>query len=119
MCYLSDERRLPFNIDNCFSCFKSLISIFIAAKALLTSFNHITIINNLEKKLNMHTCEPSGGSIFLPILRVPPVNFQNLPPVKKFIQVQKNLDLHFAINISGNSPFGTPTLMKNAERYKW
>jgi hypothetical protein len=23
-------------------------------------------------------------------------------------QVQKNLDLHFAINISGNSPFGTP-----------
>jgi hypothetical protein len=32
------------------------------------------------------TCEPSGGSIFLPILRVPsvyPVNFQNLPPVKK------------------------------------
>ena len=31
----------------------------------------------------MHTCEPSGGSIFLPILRVPPVNFQNLPPVKK------------------------------------
>ena len=33
-----------------------------------------------------HTCEPSGGSIFLPILRVPsvpPVNFQNLPPVKK------------------------------------
>jgi hypothetical protein len=34
----------------------------------------------------VHTCEPSGGSIFLPILRVPsvpPVNFQNLPPVKK------------------------------------
>jgi hypothetical protein len=30
-----------------------------------------------------HTCEPSGGSIFLPILRVPSVNFQNLPPVKK------------------------------------
>ena len=33
-----------------------------------------------------HTCEPSGGSIFLPILRVPsvpPVNFQNLPPMKK------------------------------------
>ena len=33
-----------------------------------------------------HTCEPSGGNIFLPILRVPsvpPVNFQNLPPVKK------------------------------------
>jgi hypothetical protein len=26
------------------------------------------------------------------------------------IQVQKNLDLHFAINISGNSPFGTPAL---------
>ena len=34
-------------------------------------------------------------------------------------QVQKNLDLHFAINISGNSPFGTPTLTKNAERYEW
>ena len=35
-----------------------------------------------------HTCEPSGRSIFLPILRVPsvpPVNFQNLPPVKKSI----------------------------------
>ena len=31
----------------------------------------------------MHTCEPSGGSIFLPILRVPPVNFQNLLPVTK------------------------------------
>ena len=34
----------------------------------------------------MHTCEPSDGSIFLPIMRVPsipPVNFQNLPPVKK------------------------------------
>ena len=34
----------------------------------------------------MHTCEPSDGSIILPILRVPfvsPVNFQNLPPVKK------------------------------------
>ena len=33
-----------------------------------------------------HTFEPSSGSIFLPILRfpsVPPVNFQNLPPVKK------------------------------------
>ena len=30
-----------------------------------------------------HTCEPSGGSIFLPILRAPSVNFQNLPPVKK------------------------------------
>jgi hypothetical protein len=34
-------------------------------------------------------------------------------------QVQYNLDLHFAINISGNSPFGTPALMKNAERYEW
>jgi hypothetical protein len=32
---------------------------------------------------------------------------------------EKNLDLHFAINISGNSPFGTPALTKNAERYKW
>ena len=34
-------------------------------------------------------------------------------------QVQYNLDLHFAINISGNSPFGTPALMKNAERCEW
>jgi hypothetical protein len=34
------------------------------------------------------------------------------------IQVQKNLDLHFAINNSGNSPFGTPVLTKNAERYE-
>ena len=34
-------------------------------------------------------------------------------------QVQKNLDLHFAINISGNSPFGTSALKKNAERYEW
>ena len=34
-------------------------------------------------------------------------------------QVQKNLDLHFAINISGNSPFGTPALTKNAEKYEW
>jgi hypothetical protein len=41
----------------------------------------------------LHTCEPSGGSIFLPILRVPSVplvNFQNLPPVKK-IQYNKIL----------------------------
>ena len=30
-----------------------------------------------------HTCESSSVSIFLPILRVPSVNFQNLPPVKK------------------------------------
>ena len=35
----------------------------------------------------------------------------DLPPTKKL----KNLDLHFAINISGNSPFGTPELMNNAE----
>ena len=34
-------------------------------------------------------------------------------------QVQTNFDLHFAINISGNSPFGTPALKKNAERYEW
>ena len=68
----------------------------------------------------MHTCEPSDGSNILPLLKVPsvpPVNFQNLLAVKKN-QVQKNIDLHFAINISGNSPFGTPALMKNAERYK-
>jgi hypothetical protein len=34
-------------------------------------------------------------------------------------KVQKNIDLHFAINISGNSPFETPVLTKNAERYEW
>jgi hypothetical protein len=33
------------------------------------------------------------------------------------IKVQTNLDLHFAINISGNSQFGTAALTKNAERY--
>ena len=32
---------------------------------------------------------------------------------------EKNLDLQFAINISGNSPFGTSALKKNAERYEW
>jgi hypothetical protein len=37
-----------------------------------------------------HICEPSGGGIYLPILRVPSVNFQNLPPVKK-IKYQKIL----------------------------
>ena len=69
----------------------------------------------------MHTCEPSGGSIFLPMLRVPsvpPVTFQNLSPVKK-IKYNKILTYNFAINISGNSPFGTPALTKNAERYEW
>jgi hypothetical protein len=34
-------------------------------------------------------------------------------------QAQYNLDPHFEINISGNSPFGTPALTKNAERYEW
>ena len=46
-----------------------------------------------NNSLPLHTCEPFGGSIFLPILRapsVPPVNFQNLPPVKK-IQYNKIL----------------------------
>jgi hypothetical protein len=46
----------------------------------------VTFTTSPEKTTDMHTCEPSGGSIFLPILRapsVPPVNFQNLPPVKK------------------------------------
>jgi hypothetical protein len=40
----------------------------------------------------------------------------DIPPTKN--QVQYNLDLYFAINISGNSPFGTAALMKNAERYE-
>jgi hypothetical protein len=34
-------------------------------------------------------------------------------------EVPKNLYLHFAINISGNSPFGTPVLTENSERYEW
>jgi hypothetical protein len=49
--------------------------------------SHISFVHfALSDRLSVHTCEPSGGSIFLPILRVPfvpPVNFQNLPPVKK------------------------------------
>ena len=42
-----------------------------------------TILQVFDINDLIHTCEPSGGSIFLPILRVPPVNFQNLPPMKK------------------------------------
>jgi predicted ATP-binding protein involved in virulence len=30
------------------------------------------------------------------------------PSAREKNQVQKNLDLHFTINISGNSPFGFP-----------
>jgi hypothetical protein len=40
-------------------------------------------------------------------------------PAREKIKLQKNLDLHFAINISGNSLFGTPALTKNTERYEW
>jgi hypothetical protein len=43
-----------------------------------------------EKWTLSHSCEPSGGGIFLSILRVPSVNFQDLPPVKK-IKYQKIL----------------------------
>jgi hypothetical protein len=49
--------------------------------------------NMFKSNSQWHTCEPFGGSIFLSILRVPsvpPVNFQNLPPVKK-IKYQKIL----------------------------
>ena len=83
----------------------------------INSNNFVKFEVNWRRGSYVHTCEPSRGSIFLPILRVPsvpPVNFQNLPPVKKN-KVPKNLDRHFAINISGNSPFGTPALTKNAE----
>ena len=38
---------------------------------------------------------------------------------ENFSKNWSSLDLHFAINISGNSPFGTPALTKNAERYEW
>jgi hypothetical protein len=41
----------------------------------------------------------------------------DLPPTKKSSTIKS--DLYFAINISGNSPSGTPTLMKNAKRYEW
>ena len=40
-----------------------------------------------------HTCEPSGGSIILPILSVPsisPINFKNLPPMKKIRYKKKS-----------------------------
>ena len=37
---------------------------------------------NVVIQLLLHTCEPSGGSI-LRVPSVPPVNFQNLPPMKK------------------------------------
>jgi hypothetical protein len=52
---------------------------------------HVKLAENLRYYLLLmvHTCEPSCGSIFLPILRVPPINFQNLPPVKK-IKYQKS-----------------------------
>jgi hypothetical protein len=56
-----------------------------------------------------HTCEPSGGRFWGSL----PSTFKIFCPWKN--QVQKNLDLHFAINISGNSPFGTPALTKNVE----
>jgi hypothetical protein len=42
--------------------------------------------------------------------------------VNRYVLVTKvakiNLDLHFAINISGNSTF-VPALTKNTERYEW
>jgi hypothetical protein len=60
-----------------------------------------------------HTCESSGGSIFSPSRQL------SKSSARGKNQVPKNLDLHFAINISGNSPFGTYALTKNAERYEW
>ena len=59
--------------------------------APMTNYHYLTgilisVCQFVEIRLQKHTCEPSGGGIFLPILRVPsvsPVNFQNLPPVKK------------------------------------
>ena len=65
------------------------------ARETLISRTHLFLLHDLPPTKN-----------FLQILRVPFVNFQNL-------------DLHFAINISGNSPFGTPVLTKNAKRYEW
>ena len=49
------------------------------------------------------------------------IDFQsNRPQVKSFtVKSAPNQHLHFAINISGNSPFGTPALTKNAKRYEW
>ena len=73
------------------------------------SFQH-SKNKKMVKFMDIHTCEPSGGSIFLPILRVPSVNFQNLPPVKK---IKYNKILAYI------SPFGTLVLTKNAERYEW
>ena len=50
-----------------------------------------------------HTCEPSGGSIFLPNFEGPfrPSCQLSKSSAREKNQVQKNLDLHFAINISG------------------
>ena len=68
----------------------------------------------------MHTCEPSDGSN-APDFEGPfrPSRQLSKSSAHEKIKVQKKLDLHFVINISGNSPFGTPALMKNAERYEW
>ena len=58
--------------------YNNIISLHLLIYRGFNTFSNISVI--------LYTCEPSGGSIFLPILRVtsvPPVNFQNLPPVKK------------------------------------
>jgi hypothetical protein len=54
---------------------------FVIITSMIFFFHKIQPLDWLQIR-----CESSGGSIFLPILRVPsvsPVNFQNLPPVKK------------------------------------
>jgi hypothetical protein len=44
---------------------------------------------------------------------------QNMPNLHNWYKsTERKISLHFAINISGNSPFGTPALTKNAEKYE-
>jgi hypothetical protein len=82
----------------------------------------------------MHTSKPSSqnvGQDFIvldffhgqKILKVDgrdgsdPQNREKNAPAGRFSSMPQTLFV--GINISGNSPFGTPALTKNAERYEW
>ena len=69
--------------------FKSKV-IIMSSLTYITDFHQNSLFPIIADYGITHTCESSSGSIFLPILRVPPVNFQNLPPVEK-IKYQKIL----------------------------
>ena len=71
-----------------FDFFKELVFSKVTRHFLIETYSFFGKKNPATTLLikSLHTCEPSGGRIFLPILRVPsvpPVNFQNLPHVKK------------------------------------